>query len=80
MIDYAEKEISFTCTPAASAFIAKNSFSRKFGARNMRRYIQRTLEDEIANRIIGSYGKKITSILVDYTEGNENLNIQCEMS
>ena len=76
----AEKEISFTCTPAASQFIAKNSFSRKFGARNMRRYIQRTLEDEIANRIIGSYGKKITAILVDCTEGKENLNIQCEMS
>ena len=36
----------------AARAIARNSFSARFGARNMRRYIQTKVEDEIAERII----------------------------
>ena len=34
--------------------IAENSFSEKYGARNMRRYIQTEIEDVIAEKIISS--------------------------
>ena len=65
----AEREIRFAFTEAASKQIAKNSFSRKYGARNMRRYIQREVEDQIANRLIGSYDKDIGLISLDAEDG-----------
>ena len=43
-------------TQAASA-VAKNSFSERFGARNMRRYIQTEIEDVIADKIISAKKK-----------------------
>ena len=38
--------------------VAKNSFSVRFGARNMRRYIQTEIEDEIAEQIISMKAKE----------------------
>jgi len=61
----AEKDINFVYTDAAAAYIAEKSFSRKYGARNMRRYIQTNVEDEIANRIISGYEKKVSAASVD---------------
>ncbi len=55
----ADKGISLTYTEATLAHIAENSFSEKFGARNMRRYIERNVEDLISNTIIESYPEKI---------------------
>ncbi|MBQ7847305.1 MAG: hypothetical protein IJ344_03375, partial [Clostridia bacterium] len=45
------------------------SYSVKYGARNMRRYIQKNVEDEIASKIIGSYAKQITAIHLDEQDG-----------
>ena len=67
----ADKEIELTFTPEAIALIAEKSFSAKFGARNMRRFIETEVEDRIAGEIIrtkgalkkvsvGSDGEKIT--------------------
>ena len=39
--------------------IAENSYSEKYGARNMRRYIERHVEDKLANITIENYGKDI---------------------
>ena len=50
-----EKNIRFTYTDSAALLIAKNSYDEKYGARNMRRYIQREVEDVIADRLIGGY-------------------------
>jgi ATP-dependent Clp protease ATP-binding subunit ClpA len=41
------------------AHIAENSYSEKYGARNMRRYIERHVEDKLANIAIENYGKDI---------------------
>ena len=38
----------------AAKTVAENSYSEKFGARNMRRYIQSNIEDEIAEKIIAA--------------------------
>ena len=58
----AEKEIELSFTPASLALIAEKSYSAKFGARNMRRFIETEVEDRIASEIIRSKGtlKKIT--------------------
>ena len=47
-----EKDITVLYSNEASNFIARKSFSAKYGARNMRRYIQTEVEDVIANHII----------------------------
>ncbi len=45
-------------------FIAEKSYSEKFGARNMRRYIEKNLEDKIASLIIERYEAKPVGISV----------------
>ena len=52
----AEKEIVLTYTPAAAELVAEKSFSVKYGARNMRRYIETAVEDRIAAEIIRTRG------------------------
>ncbi|MBR4292261.1 MAG: ATP-dependent Clp protease ATP-binding subunit [Clostridia bacterium] len=61
----AEKDISLSVSESALEFIAKKSFSRRFGARAMRRYIQTDIEDVIANEIIGSYDKHFSAVIID---------------
>jgi len=52
----AEKGMTFHFTEEAAAFVAKESYSAKFGARNMRRYIQTHVEDAIATDVIAKRG------------------------
>ncbi len=60
-----EKHIRLTVTDDAKAFIAKKSFSRRYGARNMRRYIQREVEDRLAELIIADYNRSYTQAKID---------------
>ena len=60
-----ERGITFKFTDKACSFIAKESFSKKFGARNMRRYIQTEIEDKLANAIIFEIKGNITGASVD---------------
>ena len=71
-----EHGIKLGFTDAAAQYIAVSSFSRKYGARNMRRYIQRNVEDVIANRIVADYDHKIGVIMLD-SDGSE-LKIDCK--
>ena len=61
----AERGIDFIWTPAAEKYIAEKSFSEKYGARNMRRFISREIEDAAAEKIISEYDKHISLITVD---------------
>jgi ATP-dependent Clp protease ATP-binding subunit ClpA len=70
----AEKGIGVTCTEEAIALIAEKSFSVKYGARNMRRFIQRNVEDALAEKIIADHSRSITHAAV--TVKNEELRIE----
>ena len=70
----AEKGMTFTHTPAAAALIAKQSYSVKFGARNMRRYIQREVEDALAERIIADRKGAITQVRLSVSDGQLTLD------
>ncbi len=61
----AEKEITFEFTENAARAIAEKGFSRKFGARNLRRIIQRDVEDTIANRLISDYDSTVSYVYLD---------------
>ncbi len=72
-----DKGIETTYTDAAVGFVAEKSFSRKYGARNMRRFIESNIEDVLADRIISSYNEDITSVLIDKPEDSEGLSVIC---
>ena len=71
----AERNIRFTFTDKACEFIAKESFSKKFGARNMRRYIQTEIEDRLAHAIIFEIKGNITGAAVDVKDSK--LTVDC---
>ena len=64
-----ERNIRFVFTDAACEFIANESFSKKFGARNMRRYIQTEVEDRLAHAIIFEIKGAIIGASVDVKDG-----------
>ena len=68
-----EKGITLHCTDEALDLIAKESYSHKFGARNMRRYIQTHVEDALAEKIIADYTRSITHASVNVKDGKINV-------
>jgi len=72
-----EKGIDFCYTDKAVSYVSSESFSSKYGARNMRRFIQKNIEDEIANMIIEKYDEDISSITVDLDEQKNKLVFEC---
>jgi ATP-dependent Clp protease ATP-binding subunit ClpA len=70
-----EKGIEMTFTRPAAELVAQSSYSVKYGARNMRRFISREIEDKIANEIVSGYGKQISSVKVSVFEGA--IKVEC---
>ena len=64
-----KKGIRLTWDDAVPARIAENSFSLKFGARNMRRYIETEVEDPIANEVIANYAKGLCGVHLSDQDG-----------
>ena len=58
------------------SYLVKKAFSTVYGARNLRRTIQRDLEDPISERIIDSFEKPISAIRVKVAE--EQIVLECE--
>ncbi len=71
----AAKEITLTYTEAATKLIAEQSYSVKFGARNMRRFIQTHVEDALAEKIIAGYNARVRIAKLDAAGGQ--LSIEC---
>ena len=70
-----DKGIDMTFTRPAAELVAESSYSVKYGARNMRRFISREIEDKIANEIVSGYGKQISAVKVSVFEGN--IKVEC---
>ena len=54
----------------------KQSYSQTYGARNLRRQIQKDLEDPIATKIIDSYMEPVSKIHI--TSDGETLTVNAE--
>jgi ATP-dependent Clp protease ATP-binding subunit ClpA len=72
----AERGVKLEFTGEAANYVARESFSTKYGARNMRRYIQKHVEDEIANYIISNYEQSVGYIGIGYDEAEDRLSIK----
>ena len=71
-----ERGVQFVYTDAVCSFIAENSFSKKYGARNMRRYIQTEIEDKLANAMIFEIKGPLTSAKVDVVDSK--IQVACK--
>ena len=59
---FEEKGIKLIYNDDVLRLIANESYSEKYGARNMRRYIERQVEDKLAEVILENYGRGISGI------------------
>ena len=63
-----EKAISLEYDSNVLDFIAEKSYSLKFGARNLRRFIQTEIEDRAAELIISGYNRRVNKLLVKISD------------
>ena len=70
-----EKGISLVWNDEVLSFVANSSYSEKYGARNMRRFIETSIEDKLANVMIDGYGKDISGISLLVKDGDIALEI-----
>ena len=64
-----EKDLDFTWGEAVLDQLVKDSYSAAYGARNLRRHIQKALEDPIATKIIDSYLSPIHALKAVVEDG-----------
>ena len=64
-----KKGVRMTWDERVPAVIAERSFSIKFGARNMRRFIETEVEDPIANAMIANYASGVAGVHLSDKDG-----------
>ena len=60
-----KRHILFDYTKNVTHFVAKKGYNEKFGARPLKRAIQKYIEDELAVRLIKGKLKENTKYLID---------------
>jgi len=75
-----DRDISFTLTDAARDFLLEEGYDEKYGARPLRRAIERYIEDGLAEAILGGSIKPGEPILVDKHEDSKELTFHQETS
>jgi len=66
---------TLTLTDKAKDFIVDKGFDKQYGARPLKRAIQKYIEDALAEKIVNSALKEHDTILMDYDEKKEELTI-----
>ena len=58
----AEKAMTLDWDESVIDYLVRKSYSAEFGARNLRRTIQKDIEDKVAARLIDNYDKELTHV------------------
>ncbi len=58
----AEKAMTLDWDDSVIDYLVRKSYSAEFGARNLRRTIQKDIEDKVAARLIDNYDKELTHV------------------
>ena len=66
----AEKNISLHFSDAVLDWLAGKGYSLSYGARNLRRTIQKEIEDKIAEEVVDRYKGRVSAIDLDAAEGS----------
>lgn len=64
-----EKDIEFSYNDEVLKHLSEKSYSVTYGARNLRRLIQKEIEDAIASKMIGSYENPINRVVSTVVDG-----------
>ena len=72
----ANRELTFTWTDEVRQHLVGSAYSVTYGARNLRRTIQKELEDPISEAVIDSFERPITGISARVEDGKVQLDIQ----
>jgi ATP-dependent Clp protease ATP-binding subunit ClpC len=67
-----------SCTSAAKDFIAERGYDEKFGARPLKRAIQKYIEDPLAEEIINSNLQEGDTIVLDFETGQDALKLSID--
>jgi ATP-dependent Clp protease ATP-binding subunit ClpC len=65
-----EQEVDFILTDKAKAFLAKEGFDPAYGARPLRRAIQKHIEDRLSEELLMGKISKGDNLTIDEQEGN----------
>ena len=65
----AEKGMELTYDDSVIDYLVKTSYSVTYGARNLRRAVQKDIEDKIAAEIIDNYAGDITKVGITAVDG-----------
>ena len=71
-----DRHITLTLTDDAKRFIAKNGFDPVYGARPLKRYLQRELETRVARAIIAGEVNEGSTLQVELMEGKLEIDIK----
>ena len=74
----AEEDITISLTDSAIQFLVDEGYDQKFGARPLRRAIQRFLEDPLSEMILQREFSNGDEIEVDANENGDGLNLRAE--
>ncbi|MEX2080544.1 MAG: AAA family ATPase, partial [Dehalococcoidia bacterium] len=66
----ADRRIDFELTPAAKAELVREGYDPQFGARPLRRTIQRRVENELARRVLAGDFSEGQAVVVDFAGGD----------
>ena len=64
-----ERGLTFALTPAAKAALAKEGYDPAFGARPLRRVLQRRVENPLSKELLGGAYERADCVTVDYEDG-----------
>jgi ATP-dependent Clp protease ATP-binding subunit ClpC len=70
-----EREISLIATDEARGFIADEGYSTEFGARHLKRVIQRLIEDPLSEAILAGEFNRGDTVIADLEEGMIKLKL-----
>lgn len=69
-----EQDVDFILTDAAKAFLAKEGFDPAFGARPLRRAIQKHIEDRLSEELLRGHISKGDNLTIDEKDGELTVN------
>jgi ATP-dependent Clp protease ATP-binding subunit ClpB len=74
----ADRKLTVTLTPAAREYLAVKGFDPTFGARPLKRLIQREVQDALAMKLLAGEIKEGDAVEIDH--GREGLEFRTSMA
>ena len=72
----ADKNVALTWDESLIDHLVKEAYSVTYGARNLRRVIQKQIEDELARRIVENHGSPVSAIALSAADGKVQIDMQ----